>query len=132
MENLLGPGLQQDQLALPLSSYSVLQQSALQNIAEFSALVLERRKPFLGKRIDIASDEVTGEQASRILSNELGYKIRYVQVPLEQVYQANEDMARMYEWYEKVGTGIDISALHQEYPEVRWLTFRDWAKLGLK
>jgi hypothetical protein len=29
-------------------------------------------------------------------------------------------MARMYEWYEKVGTGIDISALHQEYPEVNW------------
>jgi uncharacterized protein YbjT (DUF2867 family) len=128
MENLLGPGLEQGQLALPLSSSSVLQQSALQNIAEFSALVLERRKPFLGKRIDIASDEVTGEQAARILSNVLGYKIRYVPVPLEQVYQANEDMARMYEWYEKVGTGIDISALHQEYPEVGWLTFRDWAK----
>jgi len=128
MENLLGPGLEQGQLALPLSSSSVLQQSALQNIAEFSALVFERRKPFLGKRIDIASDEVTGEQAARILSNVLGYKIRYVPVPLEQVYQANEDMARMYDWYEKVGTGIDISALHQEYPEVGWLTFRDWAK----
>lgn len=128
MENLLGPGLEQGQLALPLSSSSVLQQSALQNIAEFSALVLERRKPFLGKRIDIASDEVTGEQAAKILSNVLGYKIRYVPVPLEQVYQANEDMARMYDWYGKVGTGIDISALHQEYPEVGWLTFRDWAK----
>jgi hypothetical protein len=41
-------------------------------------------------------------------------------------------MARMYEWYEKVGTGIDISALHQEYPEVGWLTFMDWAKLRRK
>jgi uncharacterized protein YbjT (DUF2867 family) len=132
MENLLGPGLEQGQLALPLSLSTTLQQSALQNIAEFSALVLEGREPFLGKRIDIASDEVTGEQATNILSNELGYKIRYVPIPLEQVYQANEDMARMYEWYEKVGTGIDISALHQEYPEVNWLTFRDWAKLRLK
>jgi uncharacterized protein YbjT (DUF2867 family) len=83
MENLLGSGLEQGQLALPLSSSSVLQQSALQNIAEFSALVLERRKPFLGKRIDIASDEVTGEQAAEILSKMLGYKIRYVPVPLE-------------------------------------------------
>ncbi|MFL6319349.1 MAG: NmrA/HSCARG family protein, partial [Nitrososphaeraceae archaeon] len=63
-----------------------------------------------------------------ILSNVLGYKIKYVPVPLEQVYQANEDMARMYDWYGKVGTGIDISALHQEYPEVGWLTFKDWAK----
>jgi uncharacterized protein YbjT (DUF2867 family) len=132
MENLLGPGLEQGQLALPLSPSTTLQQSALENIAEFSALVLERHKPFLGKRIDIASDEVTGEQATDILSNMLGYKIRYVPVPLKQVYQGNEDMARMYEWYQKVGTGIDISALHQEYPEVKWLTFRDWAKLRLK
>jgi len=132
MENLLGPGLEKSQLALPLSLSTTLQQSALQNIAEFSALVLERHKTFVGKRIDIASDEVTGEQAAEILSNELGQRIRYVSIPLEQVYQANEDMARMYEWYEKVGTGIDISALHQEYPEINWLSFRDWAKLRLR
>lgn len=130
MENLLGTGLEQGQIALPLSPSSILQ-SALENIAEFSALVLERRKPFLGKRIDIASDEITGEQAAKILSNELGQRISYVPIPLEQVYQANEDMARMYEWYEKVGTGIDISALHQEYHEVNWLSFKDWAKSKL-
>jgi uncharacterized protein YbjT (DUF2867 family) len=128
MENMLGLGLQQGQLALPLSPSSILQQSALENIAEFSALVLEHRKPFLGKRIDIASDEVTGERATKILSNELGYRIKYVQIPLEQVRQANEDMARMYELYERVGTGINISSLHQEYPEVNWHTFEDWAK----
>src|ERR671938_729536 len=132
MENLLGTGLDEGQLALPLSPSSILQQSALENIAEFSALVLERRKPFLGKRIDIASDEVTGEQATEILSNELGQRIRYVPIPLEQVYQANEDMARMYEWDEKIGTGIDIANLHQEYPELNWLTFKDWAKSKLR
>src|SRR5215469_4934100 len=128
MENLRSPGLQQGQLALPLSSSTILQQSALENIAEFSALVLERRKPFLGKRIDIASDEITGEQAAKILSNELGYMIRYVQIPFERVRESNEDMARMYEWYEKVGTGIDIPNLHQKYPEVNWRAFNDWVK----
>jgi uncharacterized protein YbjT (DUF2867 family) len=132
MENWLSPGLEQGQLALPLSPSSILQQSALENIAEFSALVLESRKPFLGKRIDIASDEVTGEQAAETLSNVLGYKIKYVAVPLEQVYRANDDMARMYDWYEKVGTRIDITGLHQEYPEVNWLTFKDWARSRLK
>jgi uncharacterized protein YbjT (DUF2867 family) len=128
MENLLGPGLQQGQLALPLSSSTILQQSALENIAEFSALVLERRKPFLGRRIDIASDEITGERAAKILSNELGYTIRYVQIPFETVRESNEDMARMYEWYEKVGTDIDITNLHQKYPEVNWRTFNNWVK----
>jgi uncharacterized protein YbjT (DUF2867 family) len=131
MENLLGTGLEQGQIALPLSLSTILQQSALENIAEFTALVLERRKPFLGKRIDIASDEVTGEQAAKILSNELGQRIRYVPVPLEQVYQANQDMARMYDWYENRGTDIDISTLHQEYPEVNWLSFKDWARSKL-
>jgi uncharacterized protein YbjT (DUF2867 family) len=128
MENLLGPGLQQGQLALPLSPSSTLQQSAIENIAEFSAIVIEHHKPFLGKRIDIASDGVTGEQAAKILSNESGHRIRYAQIPLDRVRQANEDMARMYEWYEKVGIGIDITSLHEEYPEVNWLTFKDWAK----
>jgi hypothetical protein len=90
--------------------------------------VLEHRKPFLGKRIDIASDEVTGEQAAKILSNELGHRIRYMHIPLEQVRQANEDMAYTYEWYERVGTGIDITSLHQDYHEVNWRTFKDWAK----
>ena len=132
MENLVGPGLEQGQLALPLSPSSILQQSALENIAEFSALVLVRRKPFLRKRIDIASDEMTGEQAAKILSDELGHRIRYVHIPLEQIRQANEDMARMYEWYERIGTGIDITSLHQEYPEVNWLTFKDWARSRLR
>src|SRR5437879_609981 len=45
-ENLLSysrAGLQQGQLALPLSPSTILQQIALENIAEFSTLVLERR-----------------------------------------------------------------------------------------
>lgn len=134
MENLLTylkPGLEQGQLALPLSPSSILQQIALENIAQFATLVLERRNSFLGKRIDIASDELTGEQAAKILSDELGRKIKYVQVPLEQIRQAGEDIALMYEWYERVGPGIDIRSLHQEYPQVNWHSFEDWAKSQL-
>ena len=131
MENLLGSGLEQGQLALPLSPSSILQQSALQNIAEFSDLVLEHSKTFLNKRIDIASDEVTGEQATKLLSIELGRTIRYVHIPIDRVREGNEDLARMFEWYEKVGTGIDIPSLHQEYPQVNWLSFKDWTKSQL-
>ena len=56
---------------------------------------LERRNSFIGKRIDIASDEITGEQAAKVLSNELGHKIRYEQVPMEQIRQASQDLALM-------------------------------------
>jgi uncharacterized protein YbjT (DUF2867 family) len=131
MDNLLSyslAGLQQGQVALPLSPSRILQQSAVENIAEFSALALERRNSFIGKRIDIASDEITGEQAAKVLSNELGHKIRYEQVPMEQIRQANEDLAVMFEWFERIGTGVDVAALHKQYPEVNWLTFKDWVK----
>jgi hypothetical protein len=40
--------------------------------------------------------------------------------------QASEDLALMYEWFERVGTGIDVASLHQQYPEVNWRTFKDW------
>jgi uncharacterized protein YbjT (DUF2867 family) len=134
MDNLLSysrAGLQQGQLALPLSPSLILQQSALENIAEFFALVLERRNSFLGKRIDIASDELTGEQAAKVLSDELRRKISYVQVPLEQIRQANEDLALMFQWFERIGTGVDVASLHKQYPEVNWLTFKDWVKSQL-
>lgn len=121
-------GLQQGQVALPLSPSRILQQIAVENIAEFSALALERRNSFIGKRIDIASDEITGEQAAKVLSNELGHKIRYEQVPMEQIRQASEDLAVMFEWFERIGTGVDVAALHKQYPEVNWLTFKDWVK----
>ena len=131
MDNLLSysrAGLQQGQLALPLSPSLILQQSALENIAEFFALVLERRNSFLGKRIDIASDELTGQQAAKVLSDELRRKISYVQVPLEQIRQASEDLALMFQWFERIGTGVDVVSLHKQYPEVNWLTFKDWVK----
>jgi len=97
MENLLDPrlrpALQQGQLALPLSPSTILQQISVQNIAEFSAMVIESPERFLGKRIDIASDEVTGQKATEILSNALGHEIKYTSIPAP-----NEDLARMFEW----------------------------------
>jgi len=124
MENLLyqRQGLQQGQFTLPLSPSTILQQIPVQNIAEFLALVIESPEHYLGKRIDIASDEVTAQQASEILSNLLENKIKYTPIPA-----ANEDLGRMFEWYEKVGTDIDIKSLHKKYPSVNWLTFKDWA-----
>lgn len=100
----------------------------IENISEFFVLVLERRNSFLGKGIDIASDELTGEQAAKVLSDELGRKIRLVQIPLEQIRQTSQDLALIYEWYDKVRTGVDVASLHQQYPEVNWRTFKDWVK----
>lgn len=62
-----------------------------------------------------------------VLSDELGRKIRYVQVPLEQIRQTSQDLTLMYEWFARVGTGVDVASLHQHNPEVNW---RPSKKLG--
>ena len=132
MENLLSPwwlpGLQEGKFAMALPGLRSLQQIALDDIAGFATLVLERHEPFLGKRVDIASDELTGSQVVDILSRITGRRIEYVELPLAQVRAWSEDFAIMFEWFDRVGYSVDIAALRRDYREVGWHTFEDWAK----
>jgi uncharacterized protein YbjT (DUF2867 family) len=131
-ENLFSPwvslDLQEGTLAQPLPAGRTLQQVALEDIAGFAALVLENREQFLGKRIDIASDELTFPGVAEILSTILGSKIEYTEFPLENLRAQNEDGAIMYEWFDRVGYSVDIEALRRDYPEVGWHTYEEWAK----
>jgi len=133
MENLLAPWtlpeLKEGRLPMALSSSRPLQQIALSNIAAFTALILEKRKDFAGQRLDIASDEVAGDEVAETLTRVTGHEIHYVELPLEQVRQAmGDDGARMFEWFDQVGYSADIAALRRDHPEVGWHTFEGWAK----
>src|SRR5919107_2524851 len=133
MDNLLAPWtlpqLKEGRFSMALPSSRPLQQIALSDIAAFTALVLENRKRFVDKRVDIASDELAGEELAEILRRVAGDEIGLVELPLEQVRQAmGEDGARMFEWFDQVGYSADIATLRQEHPEVRWHTFEEWAK----
>ena len=122
------PGLREGKLALALPASRKLQQVAVADIAAFAALVIERREPFLGQRIDLASDERSAAEVVGILSRVVGRPIEYVELPLEAMRAASADAAQMFEWFDRVGFSADIAALRREYPEVGWHTFEDWAK----
>jgi uncharacterized protein YbjT (DUF2867 family) len=132
MENFLGPlfrqGLQEGLLTLGLPPMRGLQMVAVEDVAHFVARVLVSPEDFLGERIDIASDEVTGQQATDLLSYVSGRRLHYHQLPLELVRQHSEDLARMYEWFDRVGYHADILTLRHEFPEVGWHTFEEWAR----
>jgi len=132
MENLLSPwwlpGLQGGKLAIALPASRGLQQVAVEDIGGFAVLALERREEFLCKRIDIASDEVTGSQAAEIISRLSGRRIEYVELPVAKLRAANEDYAKMFEWFDRVGYSADTTRLRRDYPEVGWHTFEQWAK----
>ncbi len=133
MENVIHPSwslpaLQNGTVAMALPAQKKLAQIAVADVGAFAVLVIENPSRFLGKRIDIASDDLTGEEAAEILSRATGRKITYFEVPIEQVRAMSEDFAIMYEWFNRVGYQMDIAALRRDYSEVKWHTFETWAK----
>ena len=132
MENFLADwmvaGIAKGAVALALPATRRVQQIAVADIAQFTALVIERRGSFLGKRIDIASDELTLAAAAAAISEASGRPIAYTALPLDAVRQQNEDLARMFEWFDRVGYDADIVGLRSLYPEVDWHRFSVWAR----
>jgi uncharacterized protein YbjT (DUF2867 family) len=132
MENFLSPdifsGFQDGRLAMPLPAQRLLQQIAVEDIGAVVAQVVERKREFLGQRIEIASDELSGQQTSEVLSEASGRPIQYQELPLEGIRSSNKDAASMFEWLDRVGMNVNIPALHRQFSGVRWHTFKEWAK----
>jgi uncharacterized protein YbjT (DUF2867 family) len=132
MENFVADwmlaGIAQGSIAMALPATRRLQQIAVSDIAQFATLVIERRESFLGKRIDIASDELTGVTAAAAIGEASGRHIKYTALPIDAVRQQNKDSALMFEWFDRVGYDADIVGLRSEYPEVDWHRFSGWAR----
>jgi len=106
-----------------------LAQVAVADIGAVAVRVLEDAGRFTGKRFELASDELTGNDVVAILSRVTGRLFAYYQVPLDVIRQRmGEDGARMYEWLDRVGHTVDRAALHREFPDVAFHDFESWAK----
>lgn len=132
MDNLTMPwmaaGLTNGILAMGLPENRKLQGVSVKDIAGFSALVLEKRDLFRGKRVNIAGDELTPSEMASQLSEVIGKRIAFQEVPLDQVRKQSEDSAKMFEWFIRVGYSADVPKLRKDYPQVGWQTFRDWSR----
>jgi len=115
--------------AVPMPSTRKLAQVAVADIGVVALHVLENESRFVGKRFDLASDELTGDEAVAILSEVTGRPFTYYQVPLDVIRQRmGDDSARMYEWFDQVGYTFGRAALHREFPDVTFHSFGSWAK----
>lgn len=99
----------------------------MKNIGEFGATLIEKGNDVIGKRVDIAGDELTGEATAAILSKASGRQIDYAGFDPEYLRKDSEDMYTMYKWFNDVGYIADIKGLQQDYPEVGWQTLEAWA-----
>jgi uncharacterized protein YbjT (DUF2867 family) len=132
MENIVAPwsigALSQGTYAFAVPPKRVLQLVALADIGAFVTALVERREQVFGKRFDFAGDELSGEEQAKILSQAIGRPISYQEIPIAVARQQSEDVALMFEWFDRVGYDADIAALRRDFPEVRWHSFADWAR----
>jgi uncharacterized protein YbjT (DUF2867 family) len=132
MENALNVGfsrLTDGVLANPLSAAKPLDQVTVRDIAGLAVHAIETPDRYVGARIDVVSDRVTGEQAARVLGDVLGREIPYRRMPLDQVRQwAGDEIADMFQRFEDNTDFADIDALHADHPEVGWHSYADWAR----
>ncbi len=131
MENFLQPqvvsGLKEGKLRRALPPSRPLQLVAVEDIGTFAAFTIEHPQWFLNKRIDIAGDELTGEDTAAILTKATGRQIEYEEFSPEVLKVRSPDLATMMEWQAEHSYTADIKGLQKSFPEVRWHTFEEWA-----
>ncbi len=84
--------------------------------------MLEHRNNFLGQRIEIASDSLTGLEEATIVSSVSGRELEVREVSPTGGLQV------LFEWLDRVGFTVDIAGLRRDFPDVRWHTFVEWAR----
>jgi uncharacterized protein YbjT (DUF2867 family) len=120
MENLFNPwnhpALQAGVFPSPIALDVPLQQVAIADLLSFAAIVIERPAEFAGRRIPLASDELTARQAAGAL------ELRPERTPAEA-----PGLRALFGWLEREGHHVDIQALRDAYPEVGWHDYSSWA-----
>lgn len=111
----LRPGTVAGTLALPLDPDTNFQQVALEDLGEFVALALEHRDQWLGRALDLASDESTVAEMVETFGRVIGRPVAYRQVPWDDYRAAaGDEYHDMFRWFQDVGYNADIPALLRE------------------
>ncbi len=125
MENLLSPWtLQGDKLMAGLKADTKLQMVAVEDIGRIGAQGFVQSDKLNRREIDLAGDSVTMTTVASALSTKLGKKLEYVSLPIEAVRKNSEDVALMFEWFERTGYSADVPALNAEFGHM--LRFDEW------
>jgi uncharacterized protein YbjT (DUF2867 family) len=131
-DNLLGAITELDsgelQLALPVDI--PLQQLDRRDLGRFVAELFGAPDRFVGRRIDIASDEITPRQMAAALQRALGRPVRAVSFDPADI--ESPDMRAMYTFLAERGYAADITRLHREFSAVGWHRYDDWLADALR
>ena len=128
------PWLRQGVFAVPGAFDMPMQWVATIDIAAMAAHAIEHRDAFVGRRVDIASDEVSGREMMATLERALGRTLRHEP---KRFADLDPMLGRLFA--DGPGPGpapgpapsgppprVDLEQLRATYPELGWHRFSDW------
>lgn len=113
---------------MPLPPERTLQGVAADDIGRFVAMAFSDPEGWLGREVELAGDELTLPAYARAIAASIGKPVQYVQVPRDAIAAQSEDMALMFDFFERQGYQADIPALRQAYPGLH--SFESWLQEG--
>jgi uncharacterized protein YbjT (DUF2867 family) len=128
MENLFNPwnvpAIRAGTYPSPVATDRPLQQVAVADVVAFAALTLERPGAFIGRRIPLASAELTGDEAAAAISRVIERTLEAERLDRDVL---PPPLRLMFDWLESAGHGADPEGLRRQYPEVAWHGYEQWA-----
>jgi uncharacterized protein YbjT (DUF2867 family) len=118
--------------SLPMSPETKLQILSEQDYGAFVATALANPDRWLGRSLDVASEELTMLQMVEIFEQVIGRPVQYIQMSWEQSLQSfGAEYTAMFEFFEKVGYSADLAVMQQEYGTLtdldRYLQQQGWS-----
>jgi uncharacterized protein YbjT (DUF2867 family) len=113
-------------LSLAINPDKMLQMLAAEDFAEFVTIAFANPQTYIGKSMELAGDELTMTETAEVFSRVIGRHVRFVEMPIEQVRKASEDMAKMFEWFNREDFRANIMALRSTNPGL--MTLETWLR----
>jgi uncharacterized protein YbjT (DUF2867 family) len=128
MENLFNPwnipSLRAGRLPSPIAVDRELQQAAVADVISLGVEAIEHPAEFAGRRIAVASDELSAREGAAALTAVVGHPLEPVALDRSTLPAG---LRALFAWLEEDGHAVDIGDLRRRHPEVGWHDFGAWA-----
>ena len=136
-ENFLNdlPGTKITETVFPgvINRSSIWQTLSVEDIGEWGYAAFRKPTKFIGKSLNLASEQMNGMQMAEVVQNLRGSrakKIKYKMIPRFLLNLIEKDIGVMADWIEQTGYGADIEYLNKLAKEVdvKMTSFSSWLK----
>jgi uncharacterized protein YbjT (DUF2867 family) len=131
MENYYIPqifkGILSGKLMDPIKPGKKHQMIAVDDIGKFAAEAFANPEKYIGMAIDVAGDELTNEQVASIMTEVLGYPVKFKLFPLFIAkFVMDKEMYIMFKWFNDKGFTVNLKETQAFFPNVKVTSLRDF------